>query len=80
MGDIQQQQQQRLKQDDAGADGDGNEIHEEGEDVHPVLGPILVDLGYKQIHITTARALCAVPVWEKQRAEGLLAQSGQGHG
>lgn len=36
-------------------------------DHHPVLGRCLVDLGYKRVHITTAHALSAIPVWKKQR-------------
>jgi len=34
---------------------------------HPILGPAFVDLGYKRVHITSARALAAIPIWEKQR-------------
>jgi hypothetical protein len=36
-------------------------------DVHPVLGPIVADLGYKRIHRLSAKALSDIPVWEKQR-------------
>lgn len=39
---------------------------EEG-DFHPILGRPMVDLGYKRIHTVSARALAAVPIWEKQR-------------
>ncbi|CAJ1903008.1 unnamed protein product [Cylindrotheca closterium] len=34
---------------------------------HPILGPVLVDLGSKRLHLVTAEALAAVPVWKKQR-------------
>ncbi|KAL3934358.1 MAG: hypothetical protein SGBAC_009907 [Bacillariaceae sp.] len=34
---------------------------------HPILGPVLVDLGSKRLHMVTAEALAAVPVWKKQR-------------
>ncbi len=34
---------------------------------HPILGPVLADLGYKRIHLTSSRALAAIPVWKKQR-------------
>ena len=34
---------------------------------HPVLGQLVCDLGYKRLYLTSARALSAIPVWEKQR-------------
>ena len=36
-------------------------------DAHPVLGPVVSDLGYKRIHIMSAGKLGTVPIWEKQR-------------
>ena len=43
-------------------EGDRNEdMH------HPILGPIVVDLGYKRIHLASAQALSSIPIWEKQR-------------
>ena len=45
---------------------DHTRADEEGE-VHPILGRPMVDLGYKRIHTVSARALAAVPIWEKQR-------------
>ena len=36
-------------------------------DEHPILGPTIVDLGYKRIHVTSAHNLSAIPIWEKQR-------------
>lgn len=35
---------------------------------HPVLGPVLIDLGYKRMHVVSAKTLSAIPIWEKQRA------------
>lgn len=40
---------------------------EEDKTVHPILGTALLDLGYKRIHIVSARCLASIPVWEKQR-------------
>lgn len=40
---------------------------DEEQSQHPILGPVLIDLGYKRVHITSARALAAIPIWEKQR-------------
>lgn len=37
------------------------------ESVHPILGPIVLDLGYKRIHIVSAKSLASIPVWNKQR-------------
>ena len=34
---------------------------------HPILGPVLADLGNKRIHLVSAKALSAIPVWKKQR-------------
>eukprot|EP00554_Chaetoceros_debilis_P005334 CAMPEP_0194075122 /NCGR_PEP_ID=MMETSP0149-20130528/2137_1 /TAXON_ID=122233 /ORGANISM="Chaetoceros debilis, Strain MM31A-1" /LENGTH=445 /DNA_ID=CAMNT_0038755481 /DNA_START=379 /DNA_END=1713 /DNA_ORIENTATION=+ len=34
---------------------------------HAILGPTLIDLGYKRIHIVSAKTLAAIPIWEKQR-------------
>jgi len=42
-------------------------LEEKGNDPHPILGPVLIDLGYKRIHVAKAEALASVPVWEKQR-------------
>jgi hypothetical protein len=42
-------------------------VTEISDDDHPVLGPTLVDLGYKRIHVTSAQNLSAIPIWEKQR-------------
>ena len=35
--------------------------------VHPVLGPVLSDLGYKRLHVVPSSVLENVPVWERQR-------------
>lgn len=35
--------------------------------VHPVLGPVVADFGYKRLHIVSISVLENVPVWEKQR-------------
>lgn len=40
---------------------------EEDENAHPILGRPMVDLGYKRVHTVSARALSAVPIWERQR-------------
>lgn len=37
------------------------------EEEHPILGPTILDLGYKRIHVTSAKNLLAIPIWEKQR-------------
>lgn len=36
--------------------------------IHPILGPMLCDLGYKRVHITSAKALSAIPIWSQQRS------------
>ncbi len=34
---------------------------------HPILGPVLCDLGYKQIYLVPADNLGTIPVWNKNR-------------
>jgi len=34
---------------------------------HPILGQTILDLGHKRIHVTSAKKLLAIPIWEKQR-------------
>lgn len=34
---------------------------------HPILGPVLADLGSKRIHVVAVDSLSAIPVWKKQR-------------
>ena len=36
-------------------------------DVHPVLGPVIQDFGYKRIHVLSAGKLGTIPIWKKQR-------------
>jgi hypothetical protein len=40
---------------------------EEALGEHPILGPVVADLGFKRIHLVSSRALAAIPVWKKQR-------------
>lgn len=42
-------------------------VAQTAQEEHPVLGPALVDLGHKRIHLVSAKALAAIPVWKKQR-------------
>ena len=34
---------------------------------HPVLGELLVDLGYKKLFLTNVRSLALAPIWKKNR-------------
>ena len=34
---------------------------------HPILGKAIVDLGYKRVHLVSAKSLSSIPIWEKQR-------------
>ena len=44
-----------------------SEDQNEHEDVHPILGPVVVDLGSKRVHIADIQSLASIPVWKKQR-------------
>lgn len=35
--------------------------------LHPVLGELLIDLGYKRTYVTSVKNLLMAPIWEKQR-------------
>ncbi|CAJ1948601.1 unnamed protein product [Cylindrotheca closterium] len=35
--------------------------------VHPVLGPMICDMGYKRIYLTSSETLGSLPIWKKQR-------------
>ncbi|KAL3931659.1 MAG: hypothetical protein SGBAC_011206 [Bacillariaceae sp.] len=35
--------------------------------VHPVLGPMVCDMGYKRIYLTSSETLGTLPIWKKQR-------------
>jgi hypothetical protein len=35
--------------------------------IHPVLGRVVVDLGYKKVYQVAAPTLASIPVWKKQR-------------
>ena len=45
----------------------GDDEHSEEEPDHPVLGPVLVDLGYKRIHLVSSGKLGTIPVWNRNR-------------
>ena len=46
----------------------GEEEEKKGEvDVHPILGKVIMDFGYKRIHVISCKKLAAIPIWEKQR-------------
>lgn len=48
-------------------DKDTKVVQDEDIFPHPILGPCLLDLGYKRLHVVKASSLAAIPVWEKQR-------------
>ena len=43
------------------------ELASEQGPVHPVLGAVVSDFGYKRLHVVPSSVLENVPVWEKQR-------------
>ncbi|KAG7348356.1 hypothetical protein IV203_017061 [Nitzschia inconspicua] len=36
-------------------------------DIHPILGPVVADLGYKRIHLVSSGKLGTIPIWKRQR-------------
>ena len=74
----QQQQQQQLQEQEPGEASDIVEIESPTVTVtaqpqqpimedHAILGPALVDLGYKRVHLVSTSKLSAIPIWEQQR-------------
>jgi len=47
--------------------GSNNNAATTTAEVHPILGPVLIDFGYKRIHTVSAETLATIPVWKKQR-------------
>ena len=43
-------------------------VQQRNMEPHPILGPVIYDLGYKRVHITSAKALSAIPIWSQQRS------------
>lgn len=39
----------------------------EGDELHPIFGRLVGDVGYKQVYLTSARRLILAQVWQKQR-------------
>ena len=62
----QQEQQQREQEEATAAKVEKSTEASEGP-VHPVLGAVLADLGYKRLHVVPSSVLENIPVWEKQR-------------
>jgi hypothetical protein len=72
-----QQWQKQLEQERAGQTNGGSTpaateettatSKEEEEEVHPILGPTVLDLGYKRLHVCSASSLASLAVWKKQR-------------
>ena len=61
-----EEEKQRLSQ--AGEDYDEEaavDVNRLGD--HAILGPALVDLRYKRVHLVSAKQLSAIPIWEHQR-------------
>jgi len=44
-----------------------NEDKSDESSIHPVLGPVVSELGYKRIHLVSSGKLGTIPIWKKQR-------------
>lgn len=64
---LSQEEKQHLKEmRDATKKATNNEDAGASED-HPILGPVIVDLGYKRIHLVSSGRLGTIPIWKRQR-------------
>jgi hypothetical protein len=43
------------------------DIVEDKQLLHPLLGELVADLGYKKLYLTNVKSLALTPVWKKQR-------------
>lgn len=58
---------ERAKVQEEQVDESSNETEAEEVSEHPVLGPIVADLGYKRVHLASSVNLATIPIWKKQR-------------
>ena len=61
----QQQAESRSEEEESAAVDTTSVIEALGE--HPILGPTILDLGYKRVCLSSTEKLASLPVWEKQR-------------
>jgi hypothetical protein len=45
----------------------GQDDYDKSSEEHPVLGPVVADLGYKRIHLVSSGQLGTIPIWKRQR-------------
>lgn len=57
--------QEALEQEKKAEGGDNGVVA--AKDIHPVLGPVVKDFGYKKVYQVSAKTLASIPVWKKQR-------------
>lgn len=57
----------RMKDDTNNDDDTIGDDRGENNMVHPILGPVIVDLGYKRIHLVSSGRLGNIPIWKRQR-------------
>eukprot|EP00531_Pseudo-nitzschia_arenysensis_P001090 CAMPEP_0116126674 /NCGR_PEP_ID=MMETSP0329-20121206/6453_1 /TAXON_ID=697910 /ORGANISM="Pseudo-nitzschia arenysensis, Strain B593" /LENGTH=908 /DNA_ID=CAMNT_0003620763 /DNA_START=187 /DNA_END=2913 /DNA_ORIENTATION=- len=62
-----QQNCEKSSSDDGDGESVGDDDESEKEPGHPVLGPVIVDLGYKRVHLVSAGKLGTIPVWNRNR-------------
>ncbi len=74
--DAMKKKAQELQQDgkeisgDSSDNGDAESVDDDEIEIepdHPVLGPVIVDLGYKRMHLVSAGKLGTIPVWNRNR-------------
>ena len=71
--DEEKEMVKKLRQEQGMADYDDDEEEEKAQtsdnnnNIHPILGPVIQDFGYKRVHILSAGRLGTIPIWKKQR-------------
>ncbi|KAG7369050.1 hypothetical protein IV203_031793 [Nitzschia inconspicua] len=63
---LSQEEKKNLKELRGASTMDANE-DSESADSHPILGPVVADLGYKRIHLVSSGKLGTIPIWKRQR-------------
>jgi hypothetical protein len=61
LGKIQQDKADTVRGDNSNANSNNKSA------IHPILGPVIADLGYKRVHVVSSGRLGTIPIWEKQR-------------
>lgn len=65
--ELEEEKNRLAREKDQSHTGNVNALPISEDTHHPILGKAIVDLGYKRVHLVSAKSLSSIPIWEKQR-------------